>query len=117
MTHSDNTPSLPTQSVRGSCTPASTGSAHYSLFEHLHKSFTLILTDSELNEIVHIVNQHKPALSLKTLEDSLVRHGVVHRDAIDDAEGYDEGFTRDAVLNVFEDITGMVKPNARDDRP
>ena len=52
-----------------------------------------------------------PKLSLRDLEISLVRHGVIQADSIDDAEGYDEGRTRDLVLKVYEDLTGMVKQN------
>jgi len=57
-----------------------------------------------------------PKLSLKDLENSLVRHGVIQADSIDDAEGYDEMRTQDAVLKVYEDITGMVKQNAGGER-
>jgi hypothetical protein len=53
----------------------------------------------------------RPVFGLRDLEAALVRHCVIHADAIDDAEGYDEGQTRDAILSVFEDITGMT-PNA-----
>jgi hypothetical protein len=43
---------------------------------------------------------------LTDLEAALVRHGVVQAAAIDDAQGYDEGQTREGILKVFEDITG-----------
>lgn len=47
-------------------------------------------------------------LTLLALESALVRHGVIHAAAIEDPEGYDEGETREGVLRVFEEITGMV---------
>jgi hypothetical protein len=50
------------------------------------------------------------------LECALVRHGVVHAAAIEDAEGFDMGMTREAILKVYEDITGMIKPNAAVER-
>jgi hypothetical protein len=44
------------------------------------------------------------ALSLGALESSLIRRGIVPAAAIEDADGYDEGRTRDAILAVFEDM-------------
>jgi hypothetical protein len=48
-------------------------------------------------------------ISLTELESALVRHGVIHKDAIDDAENYDMGMTREAILKVYEDITHMME--------
>lgn len=79
------------------------------LFDHMSREHGRILTDSELTEIVLVVERHRPVLALKGLEDSLVRHGVIQPDAIDDAEGYDGGRTRDCVLKVYEDITAVVR--------
>lgn len=47
-------------------------------------------------------------LKLLALERALVRHGVIHAAAIDDPEGFDDGQTREGVLKVFEELTGMV---------
>ena len=44
------------------------------------------------------------ALSLGVLESSLIRRGIIPAAAIEDADGYDEGQTRDAILAVFEDL-------------
>lgn len=82
------------------------------LFDHMIREHDLVLTDSELNEIVHVVEQHKPVLTLRSLEESLVHHGVIQADAIADAGGYDGGRTRDLVLKVYEDLIGMGMPSS-----
>lgn len=89
--------------------PPAPCSAHYALFEHMSNEHGLTLLDSELTEIVRIARTQ--TMRLSSLTDALIRHGVIQADAIEDAEGYDEGRTRDAVLKVYEDITGMVTPN------
>lgn len=46
----------------------------------------------------------KPAFGLADFETALIRHGIIPAAAINDAGGYDEGETRDAVLSAYEDL-------------
>lgn len=43
------------------------------------------------------------AASLTIFTDLLVKHGVISREAIEDAEGYDAGRTEEAVWCAYED--------------
>ena len=60
------------------------------------------------------MNRTEKPLTLSALESALVRHGVIHAAAIEDPEGFDEGETREGVLRVFEEITGMVERRVED---
>lgn len=53
-------------------------------------------------------SQPSEKLSLARFESLLIKHGVIHEDAIEDYEGYDGGIMLEKVLRVFKDITGML---------
>jgi hypothetical protein len=84
---------------------------NFPLFEHMSQEHGLTLTEGQMDDIIHVVRGFN-RFGLTDLETALVRHGVIQSAAIDDAEGYDMGMTREAVLKVYEDVTGMM-PNTK----
>lgn len=95
----------------GEAYPPAPCSALPSLFDHMSREHGLTLTDSELTEIMRVIEAHSPCITFSTLKDSLVRHGIVQPGAVDDPELYDGYRTIDKLSLVYWDLVGTRKPN------
>ena len=78
------------------------GAANWDQLLNAYKA--LVAYAAEIEALLAEPTVEAGALSLGALESSLIRRGIVHAAAIEDADGYDEGRTRDAILAVFEDL-------------